>query len=132
MAHIQKLGMMNMVREEREKLTCVAKELIALLDTLETDSGETAKYTEVRKKTLDLLKLLANIGSFCDNNSQDRIRKVTELVTTSIDEIVDFHSLRKVCSIAVALQVDFNKSPFMITEFDVNVLGNEFRNTLKK
>jgi len=133
MAHIQKLGMMNMVREEKEKLTGVAKELIQLLDTIEKqDNRDNAKYTEIRKKTLDLLKLLANIGGFCDNASQDRIRKVAELVTALIDEAVDFHSLRKVCSIAVGLQVDFNKSPFMIAEFDVNALDNEFRNVSKK
>ncbi|MFY3740278.1 MAG: hypothetical protein HMLIMOIP_000715 [Candidatus Nitrosomirales archaeon] len=133
MAHIQKLGMMNMVREEREKLTAVAKELLALLDIIEKqDHQDNAKYTEVRTKTLDLLKLLANIGGFCDTDSQDRIRKVAEIVTASIDEAVDFHSLRKICGIAVGLQVDFNKSPFMIAEFDTNVLSNEFRNMFKK
>ena len=133
MAHIQKLGMMNMVREEREKLAAVAKELLALLDIIEKqDNKDNAKYTEIRKKTLDLLKFLANIGGFCDNASQDRIRKAAELVTASIDEVVDLHSLRKVCSIAVGLQVDFNKSPFMISEFDLDVLTNEFRNMFKK
>jgi len=133
MAHIQKLGMMNMVREEREKLTAVAKELFALLDKIEKQhTQDNSKYTEVRKKTLDLLKFLANIAGFCDNASQDRIRKVAELVTASIDEAVDFHSLRKVCSIAVGLQVDFNKSPFMITEFDLDTLTNEFRDMFKK
>ncbi|MGH9922201.1 MAG: hypothetical protein ACRD38_05575, partial [Nitrososphaerales archaeon] len=96
------------------------------------DIQDNAKYTEVRKKTLDLLKFLADIVGFCDSASQDRIRKVADLVTVSIDEVVDFHSLRKVCSIAVALQVDFNKSPFMIAEFDLDVLTNEFRNTFKK
>ena len=132
MAHIQKLGMMNMVREDREKLAAVAKELVALLDSVEKEGDHGTKYTEIRKKTLDLLKLLANIAGFCDSDSQDRIRKVVELVTMSIDQAVDFHSLRKVCGLAVGLQVDFNKSPFMIAEFDVNVLGNEFRNMLKK
>jgi len=133
MAHIQKLGMMNMVREEREKLTAVAKELFALLDAVERqENQDNAKYIEIRKKTLDLLKLLANIAGFCDNASQDRIRKVADLVTASIDEVADFHSLRKVCSIAVGLQVDFNKSPFMIAEFDLDVLTNEFRNMFKK
>ncbi len=133
MAHIQKLGMMNMVREERDKLTVVAKELIALLDSIEKDeSRENPKYTEVRKKTLDLVKLLANLAGFCDKDSQDRIRKVTELVIASIDEVVDFHSLRKVCGLAVGLQVDFNRYPFMITEFDLNVLGNEFKSMFKK
>ncbi|GEM_PF-1887608 len=133
MSHIQKLGMMNMVREEREKLTAVSKELFALLDDVEKmNNQDNIKYIEIRKKTLDLLKLLANIAGFCDNPSQDRIRKVAEIVTASIDEAVDFHSLRKICSIAVGLQVDFNKSPFMIAEFDTNVLSNEFRNMLKK
>ncbi len=133
MAHIQKLGMMNMVREERDKLTGVAKELISLLDSVEKgDSLEKPKYTEVRKKTLDLVKLLANLACFCDKDSQDRIRKVTELVIASIDEAVDFHSLRKVCGLAVGLQVDFNRYPFMITEFDLNVLVNEFKNMFKK
>ncbi|MGH9876701.1 MAG: hypothetical protein ACRD5H_03620 [Nitrososphaerales archaeon] len=133
MAHIQKLGMMNMVREEREKLTAVAKELITLLDTIEKPNiQDKAKYTEVRKKTLDMLKFLTDIAAFCDSASQDRIRKVADLVTASINEVVDFHSLRKVCSIAVGLQVDFNKSPFMIAEFDLDVLTNEFRNTFKK
>ncbi len=133
MAHIQKIGMMNMVREERDKLTGVAKELIALLDSIEKDeSQENPKYTEVRKKTLDLVKLLANLACFCDKDSQDRIREVTELVIASIDEAVDFRSLRKVCGLAVGLQVDFNRYPFMITEFDLNVLGNEFKNMFKK
>jgi len=133
MAHIQKLGMMNMVREEREKLTAVAKELLVLLDIVENqDNQDNAKYTEVRKKILDLLKLLANIGGFCDSDSQDRIRKVVEIVTASIDEAVDFHSLRKICGIAVGLQVDFNRSPFVIAEFDTNVLSDEFRNMFKK
>ncbi len=133
MAHIQKLGMMNMVREEREKLAGVAKELIELLDSIEKDDNrENPKYTDVRKKTLDLVKLLANLAGFCDKDSQDRIRKVTELVITSIDEPVDLHSLRKVCGLVVGLQVDFNKYPFMITEFDLNVLGNEFKNMFKK
>ncbi len=133
MAHIQKLGMMNMVREEREKLTAVAKELFSLLDTIEKlDNQDNAKYIEIREKTLDLLKLLANIAGFCDNASQDRIRKVAELATASIDDVADLHSLRKVCTIAVGLQVDFNKSPFMIAEFDLDVLANEFRNMFRK
>lgn len=133
MAHIQKLGMMNMVREEREKLTAVAKELIAQLDKIEKQhTQDNAEYTEIRKKTLDLLKFLANIASFCDNASQDRTRKIADLVTASIDEVVDFHSLRKVCGMAVGLQVDFNKSPFMIADFDLDVLTNEFRNMFKK
>lgn len=133
MAHIQKLGMINMVREEREKLTGVAKELIALLDSIEKDDNrENPKYTKVHQKTLDLLKHLTHIAGFCDQNSQDRIRGVTEVVTKSIEEAAHFDSLRKICSIAVGLQVDFNKSPFMITEFDLNVLGNEFRSMLKR
>jgi hypothetical protein len=133
MAHIQKLGMMNMVREEREKLTAVAKELFVLLDIIENqDNQDNAKYIEIRKKTLDLLKLLANIAGFCDTASQDRIRKVVELATASIDEVADFHSLRSICSMAVGLQVDFNRSPFVIAEFDLDVLTNEFRNMFKK
>ncbi len=133
MAHIQKLGMMNMVREERDKLTVVAKELIALLDSIEKgESQENPQYTEVRKKMLDLIKLLANLACFCDKDSQDRIRKVTELIIASIDEAVDFHSLRKACGQAVGLQVDFNKYPFVITEFDLNVLDNEFKSMFKK
>ncbi len=133
MAHIQKLGMMNMVREERDKLAGVAKELIAFLDGIEKNAGrENAEYTDVRKKTLDLLKLLANIAGFCDKDSQDRIRKVVELVIMSIDEPVDPHSLRRICGLAVGLQVDFNKYPFMMTEFDLNVLDNEFKNMFKK
>ena len=133
MAHIQKLGMINMVREEREKLAGVAKELIALLDSIEKDDNrEDPKYTEVRKKTLDLLKHLTHIAGFCDQNSQDKIRGVTEVVTKSIEQAVQFDSLRKICGLAVGLQVDFNKSPFMITEFDINVLGNEFMNIFKK
>ena len=133
MAHIQKLGMINMVMEERGKLTGVAKELIELLDSIEKDDNrENPKYTEVRKKTLDLLKHLTNIASFCDKNSQDRIREVTELVTISLQEAVHFDSLRKICGIAVALQVDVNKSPFMITEFDVNALANEFKSMFKR
>jgi hypothetical protein len=133
MAHIQKLGMMNMVREEREKLTAVSKELFVLLDTIEKlGNQDNVKYIEIRKKTLDLLKLLANIAGFCDNASQDRIRKVAEIATASIDEVADFHSLRRVCSIAVGLQVDFNKSPFVIAEFDLDVLTDEFSDMLKK
>jgi len=132
MAHIQKLGMMNMVREEREKLAGVAKELIALIDSIEKDENrESPKYTEVRKKTLDLLKHLTHIAGFCDQNSQNRIREVTELVTMSIEGIINFNALRKICSMAVGLQVDFNKSPFMITELDLTVLGNEFKSTFK-
>jgi hypothetical protein len=133
MAHIQKLGMMNMVREEREKLTVVAKELLALLDDIvKSNNQDNAKYIEIRKKTLDLLKLLANIAGFCDSASQDKIRKVAELAASSIDEVADFHSLRRVCSIAVGLQVDFNRSPFMIAEIDLDVLTSEFGNMLKK
>ena len=125
--------MINMVREERDKLTGVAKELIGLLDGIEKDDNpENPKYTEVRKKTLDLLKHLTHIAGFCDKDSQNRIREVTELVTMSLEEAEHFDSLRKVCGIAVGLQVDFNKSPFMITEFDVNVLGNEFRSMFKR
>lgn len=133
MAHIQKLGIMNMVREERAKLTTAAKELITLLDNIESvDNHDNAKYTEVRKKTLDLLNPLTNIAGFCDKDSQDRIRKVTELVTMHIGETVNFHSLRKVCGLAVGLQVDFNRYPFMITEFDVNLLSDEFKSAFKK
>ena len=133
MAHIQKLGMMNMVREEREKLTEVAKELIALLDSIEKDDNrEDPKYTEIRKKTLDLLKHLTHMAGFCDQNSQDRISEVAELVTMYLEEAINFDPLRKVCGLAVGLQVDFNKYPFMMTEFDLNVLGNEFRSTFKR
>ncbi|MFQ5941576.1 MAG: hypothetical protein ACE5KA_07770 [Nitrososphaerales archaeon] len=122
-----------MAREEREKLAEVAKELIALLDIIKKDDNlENSKYTEVRKKTLDLLKHLAHIGGFCDQSSQDRIRGVTELVSISLDEAVHHDSLRKLCVLAVGLQVDFNKSPFMITEFDVNLLANEFRSLFKR
>lgn len=133
MAHIQKLGMINMVMEERGKLATVAKELIAIIDCIEKDdSRENPKYTEIRKKTLDLLKHLTNIAGFCDKDSQDRIREVAELVTMSINETVQFDSLRKICGIAVALQVDFNKSPFMITAFDVSVLADEFKRMLRR
>ena len=132
MAHIQKLGMMHMVREEREKLTGVAKELISILDDIETHDKENARYTDVRDKTLDLLKHLAHIAGFCDQNSQDRIRKVNEIVTKSIEEATHLGSLRKICGLAVGLQVDFNKSPFMITEFDLNLLENEFKSMLKR
>jgi len=132
-AHIQKLGMINMVMEERSKLTAVAKELIVLIDSIEKDGNlENPKYADIRKKTLDLLKHLTNIAGFCDKDSQDRIRDVTEVVTKSIEGTVNFDSLRKVCSLAVGLQVDFNRSPFMITEFDLNVLGNEFSNIFKR
>ena len=133
MAHIQKLGMMNMVREERTKLTTIAKELITLLDNIKNDAGlDNTKYTEIRKKTLDLLNPLTNIAGFCDKDSQDRIRKVTELVTMDIRETANFNSLRKVCGLAVGLQVDFNRYPFLITEFDVNLLSDEFTNVFKK
>jgi len=133
MAHIQKLGMINMVREERDKLTRVAKELIELLGSIEKDDNqENPKYADIRKKTLDLLKHLTNIAGFCDQNSQDRIRKITELVTMSLEETVHFDSLGKICGLAVALKVDVNKSPFVISEFDVNVLTNEFKSMLKK
>ena len=133
MAHIQKLGMMNMVREERTKLATIAKELITLLDNIKNDDNlDNTKYTEVRRKTLDLLNPLTNIAGFCDKDSQDRIRKVTELVTMDIGETVNFNSLRKVCGLAVGLQVDLNRYPFMITEFDVNLLSDEFKNVFKK
>ena len=133
MAHIQKLGMINMVMEERGKLTGIAKELIGLLVGIEKDDNrENPKYTEIRKKTLDLLKHLTNIAGFCDKDSQDRIREVAELVTMSLDEAVHFDSLRKICGIAVALQVDFNKSPFAITAFDVSVLADEFKRMLRR
>jgi len=133
MAHIQKLGMMNIVMEERGKLTEVAKELIGLLDGIEKNHNrENPKYAEIRKKTLDLLKHLTNIAGFCDKDSQNRIREVTELVTKSLEETVHFDSLRKICGRAVGLQVDFNKSPFMMVDFDLNVLDNEFKSVLKK
>jgi len=133
MAHIQKLGMINMVMEERGKLATVAKELIVIIDGIENDDNqENPKYTEVRKKTLDLLKHLTNIAGFCDKDSQDRIKEVAKLVTMSIEEAVHFDSLRKICGIAVGLQVDFNKSPFMITAFDVSVLADEFKHLLKR
>ena len=133
MAHIQKLGMMNMVREERTKLTTIAKELITLLDNIKNDAGlDNTKYTEVSRKTLDLLNPLTNIAGFCDKDSQVRIRKVTELVTMYIGETVNFHSLRKVCGLAVGLQVDFNRYPFLITEFDINILSDEFKHAFKK
>jgi hypothetical protein len=133
MAHIQKLGMMNMVMEERGKLTEVAKELIGLLDGIEKEHDyENTKYIEIRKKTLDLLKHLTNIAGFCDKDSQNKIREVNELVTMSLEETVHFSSLRKICGIAVGLQLDFNKSPFMMIELDVNALNNEFKNMFKK
>jgi NTP pyrophosphatase (non-canonical NTP hydrolase) len=132
-AHIQKLGMINMVMEERGKLTTVAKELVELLDSIgKDDKQESPKYTDIRKKILDLLKHLTNIAGFCDQGYQDRIREITEVVTKSIKEEINLDSIRKVCGLAVGLQVDFNRSPFMITEFDLNVLGNEFRNIFKK
>lgn len=133
MAHIQKLGMMNMAMEERGKLTEVAKELIGLLDGIEKDHDrENPKYAEIRKKTFDLLKHLTNIASFCDDTSRNRIRKISELVTNSLEEVVHFSSLRKICGIAVTLQVDFNKSPFMMNELDVNALDNEFKSMVEK
>jgi hypothetical protein len=133
MAHIQKLGMMNMVMEERGKLTEVAKELIGLLDGIEKDhDNENTKYIEIRKKTLDLLKHLTNIAGFCDKDSQNKIREVNELVTMSLEETVHFSSLIKICGIAIGLQVDFNKSPFMMIESDVNALDNEFKSIFKK
>ncbi len=133
MAHIHKLGMMNMVMEERGKLTEVAKELIVLLDGSEKDHDrENPKYTEIRKKTLDLLKHLANLASFCDDTSRNRIRKITELVTISLEEVVHFSPLRKICGIAVTLRVDFNKSPFVMIELDVNALDNEFKSMVEK
>jgi hypothetical protein len=133
MAHIQKLGMMNMVMEERGKLTEVAKELIGLLDGIEKNQDrDNPKYTEIHKKALDLLKHLTNIAGFCDKDSQNRIREVTELAIKSLEEAVYFDSLRKICGRVVGLQVDFNKSPFMIVDFDLNVLDNEFKSILKK
>jgi len=129
MAHIQKLGMMNMVMEERGKLTKVAKELIELLDSMEKDNTqENSKCTEIRTKTLDLLKHLTNIAGFCDKDSQNAVREIAELVKSL--EVIHFDSLRKICGSAVGLQVDFNKSPFTI--IDVNILGNEFKTTSKK
>jgi hypothetical protein len=122
--------MMNMVMEERGKLTKVVKELIELLDSMEKDNTqENSKYTEIRTKTLDLLKHLTNIAGFCDKDSQNAVREIAELVTKSL-EVIHFDSLRKICGSAVGLQVDFNKSPFMI--IDVNVLGNEFKTMSKK
>lgn len=133
MAHIQKLGMMNLVMEERGKLTEVAKELIGLLDGVEKNHDrENPNYTEIREKALDLLKHLTNIAGFCDKDSQNRIREVTELITKSLEETAYFDPLRKICGRAVGLQVDFNRSPFMIVDFDLDVLGDEFKSLLKR
>ncbi len=128
MAHIQKLGMINMVMEERGKLAGAAKELLGLLDGVEGRHDQDGpEYTEIRKKTLDLLKHLTNIAGFCDESSQNRIREVTGLVTMSLEGAARPGSLRKICGIAVGLQVDFNKSPFVVSEFDVNALRDEFK-----
>jgi hypothetical protein len=125
MAHIQKLGMMNMVMEERNKLTETAKELLVLLDRIDNNyDRENPEYTEIRRKTLDLLKHLTNIAGFCDKDSQNRIREVTALVTKSLEEAVHFDSLRKICGRAVGLQVDFNRSPFTIVELDASIIDN--------
>lgn len=132
MAHIQKLGMINMVTEERGKLAQVAKELIGLLDSIANYEQGNPKYAEIHTKTLDLLKHLANIAGFCDEGSQNRIRDVTGLVTASLEGTAHLGSLRKICGMAVGLQVDFNKSPFMLSEFDANVLRDEFKDTFKR
>lgn len=124
--------MINMVTEERGKLTGVAKELLSLLDTVENVTQEDQKQIEIRNRTLDLLKHLSNMAGFCDKASQDKIKQATEHVTTWIGGSANIASLRKVCTMAVTLQVDFNKSPFAIVDSDVDVLTNEFRNTFKK
>lgn len=121
-----------MVMEERGKLTAVAKELISLLDGTENQSLDNPKYAEIRGKTLDLLKHLSNMAGFCDKDSQDKIKQVAEHVTACIEGLVNVDSLRKVCAMAVALQVDFNKAPFSMIDIDVNTLANEFTNTFKK
>lgn len=118
--------------EERGKLTAVAKELISLLDGTENQSLDNPKHAGIRNKTLELLKHLSNMAGFCDKDSQDKIKQVTEHVTAYIEGSANLVPLRKVCVMAVALQVDFNKSPFMILDSGVNILANEFRNTFKK
>lgn len=103
----EKLAIIQLVMQEREKMAEIAKELIELLDSIPSfepyehwldkhnnSIPEKSKYTEIRKKTIGLLQHLANIGGHCDKDSQWRIEQINKLAKLCLEGVIHFDALR--------------------------------------
>lgn len=115
--------------KEKDAMVQVGKELFDLCESEKIDK------LAFRKKALEFVKHLSNIGGFCDGRTQSKIWIIVRQLTALIIDPNDLFAKTNVkiwIPLAIGIQVDFTKRPFRALSLDLNVFGAGVKGTVKR
>ena len=83
------------------------------------DEEQKAKRDKIDRLMIDLANHLSIIAGFCNSESRNRIYHAKLLLVEATQNPLVLSRLRYVLPFIAGLEVDFNKSPFKVIEFDI-------------
>lgn len=117
--------MIDKVMQEREKMVKVAKKIVCLINNPKRD------HVAIKQEIYEFLGHLANIGSFCDQGFQNALTVAIIEISAFLvlDDPTDgfYNALRAFCGVAIGVQVDYNKKPFLVIGLSVGAFGAKFK-----
>jgi len=110
----------QIIREEREKMSKVGQRILTLLDAPKIDT------TEVGRCVVELSAHLGNIGGFCDKDSQESIDEMRCWLGLFTNGDVYYALLTQRLPSIIGIQVDWKKKPFKLIGIEFGGSFNRF------
>ena len=131
--HNQRITDIELVMREKDAMVTVGKEILELSKEYPEKIDELA----FRKKALDFIKHLSNIGGFCNDRTKSAISAVVgDFTAMMIDpnrlELFTQTKVTYLIPLAIGIQVDFTRRPFRVFNVDLKAFGAQVKAVLKR